>query len=149
MKNSAVEFLNAIHEDPEIRKYMKGCALPEGTAKEDALVDVAAHFGYEITKEELEEAARRRQEELIAASSEAEAAIRELQPDELDQVAGGEVIIRDETSEAGTIKGRPKKWLPECEVTYEHAENCWWDDGCDAAFNIYTHYICKYNWNVL
>lgn len=126
MKNSAGEFLNALREDEEIRKYMKGCVLPEGTAREDALADVAAHFGYEVTKEELAEAIRSKEEALKAAAAETEAGIRKIPLDDLDQVAGG------------------KKEHEECEDTFKNFENCWWEDGCDVALNVYPRYICSY-----
>lgn len=126
MKNNATEFLNAINENEEIRKYMESYVLPEGVAKEDALVEVAAHFGFELTKEELEEAARLRQEELKAAASDAEAAISELSLDQLDQVAGG-----------GD--------RPDCSSSYENKENCWFSDGCDHIVNHYSEYECHHS----
>lgn len=142
MKDNAVEFLNAINGNPEIRKYMEGYVLPEGASKEDALVAVAARFGFDLTKGELEEAVCSRQEELKAASSEAEAAICELQPDELDQVAGGD-------SAMDALEVRPKKRRSECEETFEIAENCWWNDACDNVKNIYPANVCKNFYYVL
>ena len=130
MKNSAREFLKAINENAEIREYMKAHALPEGAAKEDALADVAAHFGFEFTKEDLLEASRCIKDELKAAASEAEAAIKEIPLDQLDMVAGG----KDHSN---------------CKDTFKNFENCWWEDGCDVALNNYVTYLCHITSNIL
>ena len=90
------------------------------------LADVAAHFGYEVTKEELAEAIRSKEEALKAAAAETEAGIRKIPLDDLDQVAGG------------------KKYNDNCKDTFKHKENCWWEDGCDIAVNQYPTYICSY-----
>lgn len=128
-KNQAKQFLDALSGNAEIREYMKAHALPEGAAKEDALVDVAAHFGYAITKEDLAKEVARRSEAADAARKTAEKEIKALSDNELDSVAGG----KDHSN---------------CHDTFKNFENCWWEDGCDVAYNQYPTYICHITTNI-
>ena len=76
--------MDAISGNAEIREYLETYQLPEGMDQEDCLMEVAAKFGYECTKEELK-----------AAMAAAEDAVREISPDELAQVAGGSCAAED------------------------------------------------------
>ena len=87
--------MDAISGNAEIREYLETYQLPEGMDQEDCLMEVAAKFGYECTKEELKEAYAGKVEELKAAMAAAEDAVREISPDELAQVAGGSCAAED------------------------------------------------------
>ena len=66
MKKSAKDFLDAISGNAEIREYLETYQLPEGKDQEDCLMEVAAKFGYECTKEELKKAYAGKAEDLFA-----------------------------------------------------------------------------------
>ena len=57
--------MDAISGNAEIREYLETYQLPEGMDQEDCLMEVAAKFGYECTKEELKEAYAGKAEELL------------------------------------------------------------------------------------
>ena len=77
-----------------------------------AYIDVAAKLGVALTVEEVKE---------YLASDKANGA--ELDDEELSQLAGG----GDNAN---------------CKSTYQHRENCWWNDGCDMYTNDYDGYKC-------
>ena len=77
-----------------------------------AYIDVAAKLGVSLTVEEVKE---------YLASDKANGA--ELDDEELSQLAGG----GDNAN---------------CKSTYQHRENCWWNDGCDMYTNDYDGYKC-------
>ena len=128
-KNKAELFLNAMNEDEKIQAFMKDYTLPEGMEKEDALVEIARRFGYEITKEELLQASEARCKAIEAAGQAAKEAVEELSIDQLDMVAGG------------------KKYNDDCNDTYKDKENCWLTDGCDVSYIGYSDYRCKRLYN--
>ena len=131
MANNQVEqFLKALSENEEVRAYRADYALPEGVEKEDALVDIAAHFGYEITKDDLVKACEKQAGELAAVRQVAEKEVRELSVNDLDNVAGGGIID-------------VKKEHDECRANYKNEENCWLVDGCDINIYMYTDYLCN------
>ena len=138
-KNKAELFLDALRENAEVRAYMADYAIPEGMDKENGLIAVAAHFGYEITKEELEAALEKQAGVLDAARQAAEAAVEELSVDDLDNVAGGGGV-----GVANQGLKKPEKENDECKSTYQDAENCWYNDGCDNVNNMYTDYLCNH-----
>ena len=113
-----------MNKDGEIRAYLQDYTLPEGMKKEDAMVEIARHFGYDITKEELIESSRARCKALEEAGQAAEKAVEELSVDQLDSVAGG-------------------KDNENCKDTFKDQENCWWEDGCDVNYNTYSGYNCN------
>ena len=125
MRSKAEKFLNALSENAEIQAFLKDYTLPEGTDKEEALVEIAQRFGYDITREELAQAFEARSQAIEAAGQVAEKAAEELSADQLDHVAGG-------------LHGNY-----ECETSYNDRENCWYDDACDFAFTMYSGYLCS------
>ena len=131
-KNKAEQFLTDLSKNAEIRKYMENYTIPEGTEKAEALADVAARFGYEITKEDLMKAIEKQASELDDSRQAAEKEVVELSTDDLDTVAGGALLSKG---------GEPEHI--DCKETFKDKENCWYNDGCDYAFNMYDDYHCN------
>ena len=128
-KNKAEQFLADLSKNAEIRKYMEDYTIQEGTEKEEALADVAAHFGYEITKEDLVKAIEKQAAERDEARQAAEREVVELSTDDLDTVAGGGILEKNKHND-------------DCDFTYKDGENCWFTDACDNAIIIYVLYKC-------
>lgn len=139
------EFLEAMNGNPEILDYMKGYQLPEGKDKEDGLIDVAAHFGYAFSKEELLSEIESIKGAAAAAGEAASAAVNEITPEEMDAVAGGrtykegDVVSCDET---GVCWGVPIIRDRNCKGSFIPGENCWYDDACDVGLRWYDNNHC-------
>ena len=112
------------------REYMKNNAPAQGIGEDEALVTVAEHLGYEITKEDLARAVAQREEEIRTVRKAAENTVQELSFDDLDNVAGG--------GSDYTEKKHDK-----CKDTYLQSDNCGWEDRCDYAFNMYSDSLCN------
>lgn len=142
-KTKAGLFLDALSENAEIQAYLQGYALPEGVDKDDALLDIAKHFGYEITKEELAGEAAQRRETLDTARQTAEKEVEELSADDLDKVAGGSGIgVANCLGTPKTVEFNEGDY-PDCKYTYKDKENCWLNDACDCAIYMYEDYNCN------
>ena len=150
MANSnAAQFLKALSESAEIKAYLQHYTLPEGMDNEDGLVAVAAHFGYEISKEELVKAFDKKAEKLDSARQAAEKAISELSLDDLDNVAGGDGVYVGVANCLGTPT--PAVYVEEelgekhdnCRFSFRDKENCWLEDACDITFMGYLDYVCN------
>ena len=85
----------------------------EGMDKTDGLVAVARHFGYDVSKDELDATLKAKSEEVRASMRVAEDAVLELADEELGKVSGG--LSRDV-----------------CEDTYSAIGifTCWTEDAC-------------------
>ena len=143
-EKNAKEFLDALNAGYEILDYMKEYQLPEGMDKEDGLVEVAAHFGYVFSKEDLISEIKRLSGETAASSDAASAAVKEMPEEEMDKVAGGYELEDTVTSckKDPMCCGVPKLRHKNCEHTFVTAENCWYNDACDAALRWYGGNYC-------
>ena len=143
-EKNAKEFLEALNEGAEILAYMEEYQLPEGKDKEDGLVEVAAHFGYGFSKEDLLSEIERLAGVTAAASDAASAAVKGMPAEEMDKVAGG-YELEDTTPSCkskGMCVGVPKFRQKNCKDTYVRGENCWYNDACDAALRWYGGNYC-------
>ena len=150
MLDQAKAFLNALSENADVRAYMADYALPEGMDKEEGLIAVAAHFGYEITKEDLIKACEKHTGELDAARQAAEKEVEELSMDDLDKVAVGDGSYVGVANCLGTPT--PAVYVEDielgekhenCKFSYRDRENCWLGDACDITFMGYIDYVCR------
>ena len=119
-------FLETLRDDPKAREI-----LSNGKTKPDsneeivaAYVEVAKKLGYDLTAKQIVEGIREKFKEQAAITAQAENAVKELDPEELDKVAGG-------------------KGNEDCMVSFNNYENCWWEDGCDRVTNSYHGYLCS------
>ena len=124
----AKKFLKMLSDDPQARAILSegGRAKPD-TNEEiiEAYVEAAKKLGFDLTTEEIVEGIREQMKEQAAITAKAEEAVRELDPQELDKVAGG------------------KQSFETCADTYTDYENCWYQDGCDRVTNSYHGYLCS------
>ena len=132
----AEQFLRALKENEEIRKYIAEHKPEEGVREEEALVKLAQEFGFEITEEELKEALRARVEKTQETRKQAEAAAVELSIEDLAAVSGG----HPDCPENSWMCDEDYRHNYRCDDTYEKDEWCWSTDWCDAII------ICYGNW---
>ena len=117
-KKELAEALEEVRKQPEIGEKVKQDSpkdVPVFWAK------VLTEKGYNVSSEEIASFIQEAEEERKKTTA---GKIKELQDQELEEVAGG-------------------RWHPQCEYTYKDKENCWAEDGCDNVFIWYDNYICK------
>lgn len=121
--SKAEEFLNALSENEGIRTYITNHTIEEGEGEIDVLTTAARHFGYEVTRDDLEKVLSDRQRQILAGVATAEEAIVELSDDQISWVSGG--LSRDK-----------------CEDTYEWygVFTCWTTDACMETVITYHKY---------
>lgn len=122
----ARKFLETLRDDPGAREILtKGSKGKPDTNEEiiAAYAEAAEKLGFDLTAEQIAEGIREQVKEMTAVTARAENAVRELDPEELDKVAGG----RDK----------------DCADTFNNYENCWYNDACDRLTNSYWNYKCK------
>jgi hypothetical protein len=135
-KTEAIRFLNNYKASRELMESVERIFDSNPDAPEtDLWIMAAEQNGYEFTPEELLAAFSERSQPAVCAS---------LDEKELLAVAGGS---RDDC--------HADFWCPElnyytaadkhdsCSDSFIDKENCWHDDGCDTAYNIYDDYECK------
>ena len=112
---NAKKFFEEIAKTEETKALFASIEAPK-TEEERiaAYVDIAKKLGIELTAEEVK----------AYLESTAEVATGEIDDDELEQLVGG-----------GENVG--------CADTFQHRENCWWNDGCDRFWNEYEGYLCS------
>jgi predicted ribosomally synthesized peptide with nif11-like leader len=111
---NAKKFFEKIVKTDEAKALLAAVEAPK--TEEDriaAYIEIAKKLGVELTAEDIQE--------YFATASDADVA--ELDDEELEQLVGGD--------NAG------------CKDTFLHKENCWWEDGCDNAWNNYEGYQCS------
>ena len=100
--------------------------LQEGS---EVYAEIAGMLGYALTAEQIAAEAESIAQELLAASAEAEDDVKELDPQELELVAGGE--------DDDPCKNHQHY---SCASTFEDGEWCWFSDACGAIINKYAGY---------
>ena len=111
---NAKKFFEEIIKTEEAKALFESAGTPE--TEEDriaAYIDVAAKLGVALSADEIK----------AYYTSSCTSDAQEIDDKELDQLAGG----GDNAN---------------CKSTYQHQENCWWNDGCDMYTNDYTGYLC-------
>lgn len=144
-EKNAKGFLKALNENPEILDYLKQYQLPEGRDKEDGIIDVAAHFGYAFSKDELIGEIKQLRDASAAAGEAAKTAVQEMKPEELDAVAGGKTYKEGDVTECdytGVCWGVPIIREKNCQYTFIPKENCWHNDACDFSYRWYDQNRC-------
>lgn len=111
--SNAKKFLEKVWADETLRDRIGGKAPEE-------IVEAAAELGFEVTAEELKDAAENLQIENAEGNAAAAEKIKELNVDEMDKVAGGYYFH------------------PEvCSSNFDDGEDCWFNDYCDIMWNLY------------
>lgn len=128
------KFLNALKEDEALREYARKNTPSEGTDKEDAIVAIANHFGYPITKEELLETLNARRTQIEQSRATADQAVKELSEAALTAVNGG---VCDTNY---YVKCTDEQRHEYCEDTFQTGEWCWSTDSCETALNCYGNW---------
>ena len=111
---NAKKFFEEMIKTEEAKALFESAGTPE--TEEDriaAYIEIAKKLGVELTAEEIQE---------YYASSRMSYA-QEIDDKELEQLVGGGENAN-------------------CKSTYQHQENCWWNDGCDMYTNDYDGYKC-------
>ena len=114
---NAKKFFEELIKTEEAKALFDSVGTPE--TEEDriaAYIDVAAKLGVALSADEIKA--------YYASSCTSDA--QEIDDKELSQLAGG----GDNAN---------------CKSTYQHQENCWWNDGCDRVWNDYDNYMCSIN----
>ncbi len=122
------KFMEALQTDPRAEELLKGKAKPE--SQEDAVriyAEAAKELGFSLTEDDIRKGIKALQEEQAAKTEQAKEAVRKLELDDLEKVAGG----------ANSANAK-------CGNTYEDRENCWFSDGCDNLIIVYSYYICNH-----
>ena len=118
---NARKFFEEVMKTEEAKNLLASVKNPETEQERTAAyLDIAGKLGVELTAEEI-------RAYFLSADLEVCGSV-ELDDEELDQLTGG----------AGGQN-------PMCKVTFRHAEDCWWNDGCDRFFQKYTNYLCSKN----
>ena len=119
------ELLEALKCAPNAEELLGGKVKPESPEETVATYVAAAKgLGLELSAEDVIEGIKVKVQERLAKTYEAVSEAAELSEDQLDKVAGGEI-------------------LTQCEDTFEQRENCWITDGCDYNITGYFGYLCK------
>ena len=117
--------LKALSAEPKAQELLAKVERPDDQDGEICVyADIARQLGYDITEADLKDYIAKKEDLVAARTKEAEAEIKELPDEVLEQVAGG------------------KKEHDECKDTYRDYENCWAKDGCDFALIWYGDYHC-------
>ena len=122
-------FLNAIKTDPRAKELLEKTAKP--MTGEDVLmvyVSVAKELGINVTEEELKDYLQKMVEQRKEKTGVQTKAVEKLADDELIGAAGGNHYYEND----------------KCNDTYQSAENCWYNDGCDNTVNFYPNYKCSW-----
>jgi hypothetical protein len=112
---NAKKFFEEVVKTEEAKVLLAAVEAPK--TEEDriaAYIEIAKKLGLELTAEEIQE--------YFETASKADDA--ELDDDELEQLVGG-----GENAD--------------CESSYQHKENCWFNDGCDKVWRDYEGYQCS------
>ena len=132
------QFFEALHSDPRGSELLGGTVRPESEEEQlRAYVKAAEALGFSLTAEEIAEGIKAIASERAAATERAADAVKKLDSDELDSVAGGTDIPTKD---------------PKCANTFKQQENCWLNDGCDQIYNDYGNYVCNHldhGWEVV
>ena len=111
----AKRFFEEIAKTEEAKELFKSVGSPETEeARIAAYIEIAKKLGVELTAEEIKE---------YYVSSRMSYA-QEIDDKELEQLVGG-----GENAD--------------CESSYQHKENCWFNDGCDKVWRDYEGYQCS------
>ena len=111
---NAMKFFEELAKTEEAKALFAAVEKPEtDEARIAAYVEIAAKLGVALTADEVNA--------YLAGAAELGA---ELDDEELSQLVGG-----------GDNAG--------CASSYQHKENCWWNDGCDRVWNDYNGYLCS------
>jgi hypothetical protein len=111
---NAKKFFEEVVKTEEAKELFKSAGSPETEeARIAAYIDVAAKLGVALSADEIKA--------YYASSCTSDA--QEIDDKELSQLAGG----GDNAN---------------CKSTYQHRENCWWNDACDMYTNDYDGYKC-------
>lgn len=122
-REQARKFLEKLATDEQTRELLKDRAAAQAASPEAACAEVARAVGFDVTAEELIEAAAEIRAEQAAAQDAAAAEITELTEGEMDQAAGGE-----------------RDWARQgCAATVESSSWCWSNDSCFVAQVTYTN----------
>lgn len=112
---NAKKFFEEFAKTEEAKALFASTGAPDTEeARIAAYIEIAKKLGLELTAEEIRE--------YFETASKADDA--ELDDDELEQLVGG-----GENAD--------------CESSYQHKENCWFNDGCDKVWRDYEGYQCK------
>ena len=115
---NAKKFFEEVAKTEEAKALFAAMEAPKDEeARFLAYIDIANKLGIALT---LEDIAAYLQETANQAPAE-----NELDDEELQQLVGG-----------GENAG--------CKGTYQHKENCWWNDACDNVYQDYDDYKCSY-----
>ena len=114
---NAKKFFEEVAKTEEAKALFAAMEAPKDEeARFLAYIDIANKMGIALT---LEDIAAYLQETANQAPAE-----NELDDEELQQLVGG-----------GENPG--------CKDTFQHKENCWWNDACDSVYEDYTNYRCN------
>ena len=133
-KEKAKQFVKEYRDNEEAVKIMK--QFPEPKTDEEAIscfVEVAGKIGLQITEEEMAEAARELKEERKTKTDASTHDIKELDIDDLEDVAGGIYYIDGGERVYGGCCG---------DFT---DDDCFAADACPEIHNLY--YDCKYKYH--
>lgn len=124
----AREFLRALRTDPKAKELLSDRLVPESDAEaSEVYAEIAGKLGYALTAEQIAAEAESMAQELLAASAEAEDDAKELDPQALELVAGGDDDCKNHQHYS-------------CSSTFEDGEWCWFSDACEAIINKYAGY---------
>ena len=112
---NAKKFFEEIAKTEEAKALFAATVKPETEeARVAAYIEIAKKLSVELTAEDIK----------AYFDSIAEAELCEIDDAELSQLVGG----GDNAA---------------CADTFQHKENCWWNDGCDEVYNSYNGYVCS------
>ena len=114
---NAKKFFEEVIKTEEAKAIISSLAKPE-TEKEriETYLDIAKKLGVQLTTEDIFA--------YLDAAAAVAAGTGEVDDEELAQLTGGGDVCAD---------------------TFQQAENCWWNDGCDIILNDYDGYQCRTN----
>ena len=113
-QENAKKFLEKVWADETLRDRIGGKAPEE-------IVEIAAEQGFDVTAEDLKNAAESFRKENAGTNSAAAEKIRELDVDEMDKAAGGYFF-------------HPQV----CSSSFDDGDTCWFDDYCSQMWNLYA-----------
>ncbi len=117
-------FLDAVKASEKAKEFLAGKQPKSEDEKIEAYVCLAKEWGCDVTAADFTAYTAEAEQSRKART---DAAVEALPDDDLGKVAGG-------------AKGNSK-----CKDTYQNKENCWFNDGCDNAWNYYDEYVCSWH----
>ena len=124
------KFLEEIRTNPRANEMINGMEKPESPEELAACyAKIAKELGYTLTEDDILEGVKTIAEDMIAMTEKHKAEMDKLDMDEMNKVAGGLPCHNT---------------FDKCSDTFKDEENCWWNDGCNAARIHYLTYHCSY-----